>query len=162
VDKVRKKEHGIFLKAGEETLTGTKYLWVKNPKNFTEEEEAEFGMLRNKGLKVGRAWTIKEYFTHFWKYRYPKSARAFFKKWYFWATHSRLLPMIKVARMLKRHLDHMVTYCRFRITNAVAEGLNSKIQVIKSAARGFRNFENYRIAILFYCGKLDMLPHYSP
>ncbi|MBI5181443.1 MAG: transposase, partial [Nitrospirae bacterium] len=43
----------------------------------------------------------------------------------------------------------------------VAEGLNSKIQQIKSAARGFRNFENYRIAILFFCGKLNMYPHKS-
>lgn len=52
----------------------------------------------------------------------------------------------------------MVTYVKHRITNAVAEGLNSKIQALKSAARGFRTFANYRIAILFHCGSLDMLP----
>ena len=34
-------------------------------------------------------------------------------------------------------------------TNAVAEGLNSKIQLIKAGARGFRNFANFRVAILF-------------
>ena len=39
-----------------------------------------------------------------------------------------------------------------------ADGLNSKIQSIKSAARGFRNFENYRTAILFYCGRLALHP----
>ncbi len=54
--------------------------------------------------------------------------------------------------MLKRHLENLLTYLRHRITNAVTEGLNSKIQAIKSAARGFRNFRNYRIRILFFCG----------
>lgn len=44
------------------------------------------------------------------------------------------------------------------ITNAVTEGLNSKIQSLKSAARGFRNFRNYRIRILFFCGKLNLCP----
>lgn len=50
---------------------------------------------------------------------------------------------------------------KHRITNAVAEGLNSKIQQIKSVARGFRKFANFRIAILFFCGKLDMYPQKS-
>jgi transposase len=67
----------------------------------------------------------------------------------------------EVAKKLKRHLDNILTYLKHRITNAVAEGLNSKIQQIKSAARGFRKFENFRIAILFFCGKLDMSPQKS-
>ena len=63
-----------------------------------------------------------------------------------------------VARLLKRHLENLLTYLRHHITNAVTEGLNSKIQSIKSAARGFRNFQNYRIRILFFCGKLNLYP----
>ena len=66
--------------------------------------------------------------------------------------------MIAVARTLKRHLENLLTYLQHRITNAVTEGLNSKIQSIKSAARGFRNFNNYRTRILFFCGKLDLYP----
>ena len=66
--------------------------------------------------------------------------------------------MIAVARMLQRHLENLLTYLKHRITNAVTEGLNSKIQSLKSAARGFRNFQNYRTRILFFCGKLDLHP----
>ena len=66
--------------------------------------------------------------------------------------------MIAVARMLQRHLENLLTYLKHRITNAVTEGLNSKIQSIKSAARGFRNFKNYRTRILFFCGKLNLYP----
>jgi transposase len=63
-----------------------------------------------------------------------------------------------VALMLKRHLDNLLTYMRHPITNAVTEGLNSKIQGLKNNARGFRSFLNYRTRILFHCGKLDLMP----
>ena len=51
-----------------------------------------------------------------------------------------------------------MTYLKHRITNATAEGFNSKIQAVKSATRRFRNFENYRVSILFHCGKLNLYP----
>jgi transposase len=161
VDKVRKVEQRNFLKEGIEDLTGTKYLWLTNPRNWSQKQKAIFQVLKGKRLKVGRAWTMKEMFAGFWKYFYEKAARNFFAKWYWWATHSRLSPMAEVAKKLKRHLENLLTYLKHRITNAVAEGLNSKIQQVKAVARGFRNFENFRIAILFYCGKLDLYPHKS-
>ena len=57
-----------------------------------------------------------------------------------------------------RHLENILTYLRHSITNAVTEGLNSKIQSLKSNARGFRSFQNYRTRILFFCGKLSLQP----
>ena len=69
------------------------------------------------------------------------------------------LPKVKaVAKTLKSHLVNLLTYFQHRITNAVTEGFNSKIQAIKADARGFRRFENYRARILFFCGKLDLMP----
>jgi transposase len=66
--------------------------------------------------------------------------------------------MKKVAKSLKAHLNGLLTYFTHRITNALTEGFNSKIQAIKADARGFRSFENYRTRILFFCGKLDLAP----
>jgi transposase len=59
--------------------------------------------------------------------RLVEAARTFFRRWYHWATHSRLQPMIEKARMLKTHLPNILTYLKHRITNATVEGLNSKI-----------------------------------
>ncbi len=161
VDKVRKAENKSLRKEGLELLKGTKYLWLTNPENWTDQQKGLFKELKDKGLKVGRAWALKEMFLDLWGYKYEKAARNFFKKWHWWATHSRLKPVADIAKMIKGHLDNILTYLKHRITNAVAEGLNSKIQQVKSAARGFRSFENYRIAILFYCGKLNMYPQKS-
>ena len=139
-------------------LTGSKQLWLFNPENLSDDRWIEFETLKDQELKTSRAWAIKEQFRWFWEYRYAGNARKFFKQWYGWATHSRLKPIITVAKMLKRHLDNILTYFRHGITNAMSEGFNSRIQSIKSRARGFRAFENYRTRILFYCGKLDLLP----
>lgn len=158
VDKVRRQEHKELMTESDETLKGAKYLFLKRPENLSEKESERFKELRLDVLKVGRAWSIKEMFSEFWAYTYQGSARKFFDQWYWWATHSRLKPMVQVAKMLKRHLDNILTYLEHRITNAMTEGFNSKIQSIKANARGYRNFENYRIAILFYCGKLQLYP----
>jgi transposase len=158
VDKVRRQEHKELMAAGDETLKGTRQLWLYNPQNFSEDQSSEFTALKDLNLKVGRAWAAKELFTTFWDYQEEEDARKFFKDWFGWISRSRLKPMIDVAQMLKRHLENLLTYLEHQITNAVTEGLNSKIQSIKSAARGFRNFKNYRTRILFFCGKLELYP----
>ncbi len=158
VDKVRRAEHKELTAEGDDTLKGMKYAFLKNPENMNEKEKARFNALRMDTLKAGRAWSIKEMFSEFWTYSYQASAEKFFSRWYWWATHSRLKPVIEVAKMLKRHFENIITYLRHQITNAITEGFNSKIQSIKANARGYRNFANYRIAILFYCGKLSLFP----
>jgi transposase len=62
VDKVRRAKNRSLVKAEDDTLKGTKYLWLINPNNWTEQQEASFSELKDKGLKVGRAWSIKRCF----------------------------------------------------------------------------------------------------
>ncbi len=158
VDQVRRQEHKALKKSGDDRLTGSKQLWLFNPENMSNERWLEFETLKDQELKTSRAWAIKEQFRWLWDYRYAGNARKFFNRWYSWAVRSRLKPIIKVAKMFKRHVENILTYFRHRITNAMSEGFNSRIQSIKSQARGFRAFTNYRTRILFYCGKLDLLP----
>ena len=158
VDQVRRAEHKELLARGDETLTGTRQLWLYNPEHFSPQQVEAFAALKDLHLKVARAWAAKEMFAHFWEYEREGWARRFFKEWFGWVSRSRLQPVIEVAQMLRRHLDNLLTYLKHHITNAVTEGLNSKIQSLKAAARGFRNFENYRTRILFFCGKLNLYP----
>ena len=158
VDKVRRKENKTLTAIGDESLKGTKHLWLANEENVPEWRKAEFNNIRSMNLKTGRAWAIKESLRKFWEYTYPARAEAYFDRWYFWATHSRLDPIVMAAKTIKRHLPNILTYFKHRITNAVAEGLNSKIQMVKEMACGFRSREHYRTAIYFHCGGLDLYP----
>jgi transposase len=158
VDKVRRQEHKSLKKEDDQRLTGTKHLWLFNPENIRDSRKEEFESLKNQELKTARAWAIKENFRWFWSYCYAGHARNFFKDWYSWASRSRLEPITKVAKMIKGRLENVLTYFKHRITNAMSEGYNSRIQAIKANARGFKNFDNYRTRILFFCGKLRLNP----
>lgn len=161
VDKVRRRENRVLRESEDDRLTGTRQLWLYAKKNLSRKRLKEIKQLQADDLKTARAWELKENFRWFWRYVYSTSAEGFFELWHNRVIDSGIKPMIKVAKMLERHLPEILSYFRHRITNATSEGYNSKIQSIKSAARGFRAFENYRTRILFYCGKLDLKPGIS-
>lgn len=158
VDKVRRQEHKYLMDRGDEQLKGTRHLWLANRENVPDWKRQEFNAIRRRNLQTGRAWAIKEALREFWSYKYPRCAEKFFNQWYHWATHSRLTPIIKAAKTLKAHFVNIMTYFKHSITNATAEGLNSKIQMVKEMACGFRNREHYKLAIYFHCGGLDLYP----
>lgn len=158
VDSVRKRENRALRAGDDQSLVGSKYLWLYAEENLPERHRERFAALRDADLKTARAWAIKENLRLLWRYTRPGWALRHWKSWYFWATHSRLTPVIEVARMLKRRLAGILSFFRHRITNAGSESLNSRIQAIRVAARGFRNRENFKTAIYFHCGGLDLYP----
>ena len=121
-------------------------------------EAVGFRKLHELDLKTSRAWHCKEDFQHFWNYLYAGAAERFQKGWRRAVMSRSLEPMKKVARLSDAHWQEMLNHIKNRITNAGSEGLHSRIQASKSAARGFRSFANYRVRILFHCGKLDLKP----
>ena len=158
VDTGRKQAHRALMESGDETLKGSKYLWLYSRENVPAQRCDEFTALRRTELKVGRAWAIKETLRRLWHDIYPAAGWKFWKRWSFWATHSQLEPIRKAAETVRRHIDNIVTYFQHPVTNAMSEGLNSKIQKIKSMACGFRNIEHFKTAIYFHCGGLDLYP----
>jgi len=158
VDKVRRTEHHLLRRQNDTRLTGTKYLWLRRPSELSPEQRRTFRQLVGSDLKIGRAWALKERFRHFWEYTYRGAAHRFFTRWFWRATHSRLKPMTQVAWLIRRHLPNVLTYHRHRITNAGLEAVNATIQWVKKTARGFRNAENFKTAIYFHCGGLDLYP----
>ena len=122
------------------------------------DEKRQFTALKGSQLRTARAWALKQSFMELFKYSYEGPARKHFAWWHAWAVRSRLQPMIKVARMLKRRFENIITYLRHRITNAASESINAKIQWVKYTARGYRNKQNFMNAIYFHAGGLDLDP----
>jgi len=159
LDHVRRKEQRILKQGGDRRLTGTKFLWLTSQvSRFSRGQQRAFARLRASTLKSARAWALKEAIRRLWEFRSIPRARAFFARWYGWACRSRLAPMRYLAKTLRRHLENILTYLTHRITNAVTEGLNAKIQWIKYSSRGFRDRERFKLAIYFHCGGLDLEP----
>jgi transposase len=158
VDTVRKRESRALRAEGDQSLVGSKYLWLYSAENLPERHQERFAVLREIDLKTGRAWAIKENLRLLWSYHRRGWGERHWKHWYYWATHSQLSPVIEVARMLKRRLAGILSFFQHRITTAGSETLNSRIQAIRVAARGFRNREHFKTAIYFHCGGLSLYP----
>ena len=158
VDKVRRQEHKALMAEGYEDLKGSKYDWLYNPENMTRKQKGRFKALRESTLKTARAWAIKELAMSLWHYVSKTWARKGWEQWLSWAVRSRLDPIKEVAKTIKEHLWGILNAIVLKVSNGPAEGLNSRIKMIKFRSRGFRNKERFANAIYFHLGGLDLYP----
>lgn len=158
VDKVRRGEHRELKKQGDNRLSRTRYLWLTGQENLSEQQRERFDEVYKQELETGKAWAYKEMLRDLWHHEYESDAVTYFKDWYNRVIHTKLTPLKKVAKTIRERLPNVVSYCAHRITNAVAEGINSKIMSIKRRVGGYRNRENFKTAIYFYCGGLSLYP----
>jgi transposase len=156
VDKTRRKEAAKLKKVADSSLKHTKYLFLKNKENMTAKQSLRFEEVKSMNLETCKAWVMKENFKEFFNCTTINNGKFFFNSWFHDVQESGLKYMIEVSNMIVRHWNGIISYLRHRITNSLSENINGRIQQIKTIARGFRAFENYRIAILFYLGNLDM------
>ena len=141
-----------------ELLKKTRYLRLYSNENLPDKYREKYETLKESSLKTARAYAIKENLRNLWQCGTENEARSFWKRWYYRASHSRLEPVRKVAGMMKHYLYGILSYFRHHITNAVAEGLNSKIATVQKMAYGYRNKEHLKTAIYFHCGNLKLYP----
>jgi transposase len=150
VDAVRRAEQKSRAE-----LKKSRYLWLRNPRNLSQRQRAQLDSLSAANLKTGRAYRIRLAFQEL--YLQPaKNAEAFLKKWYWWATHSRLPPMIETARMVKRHWNGILRWFHTKIANGIMEAVNSLVQAAKAKARGYRSVRNLKAIIYLIAGKLEL------
>jgi len=135
-------------------LKKSRFLWLKNPENLTPKQEARLQALKRLDLKTARAYQIKLALARFWEIANPAEAMSYLKRWYFWATHSRLKPVIYAARTIKTYWQGIINFLDARVTNGMIEGLNSKIKTAMKRAYGFKHVGYLRTIIYLVAGRL--------
>jgi transposase len=154
VDKCRRRE----VKQ-EEALKRTKYLFLKDKMRLTDEQYFKFEAIKNANYEVSRAWRVKENFRDITFYQTSQRASTLYHMWRQDALRANIKEMNEVIEMFDRHENGIINAITTGANNARAERLNGSIQEIKTIGRGYRNVENFRVAILFFHGNLDMFPH---
>lgn len=135
-------------------LAGHKYLFLKNDDKLkAHEKEAKFRLL-NSYPKLGEGYRLKQMFNDFWDMKDTKEASAYLAYWTDLVEESAIAPFMKAAKTIKAHWSGVINYIGARINNGILEGINSKIQLAKKRARGYRNMDNFINMIYFIAGKL--------
>lgn len=157
IDEVRAEEAGKLKLAGKEpVLKGSRWCWLKRPENLTETQEATLADLVRMNLKTVKSYLLKEDFQNFWEYTYPGAAGRFLDQWCFRTMRSKIEPMKKVAKMLRRHRTLLLNWfhARGEISAGAVEGMNNKVKVTTRKAYGFRSYRAITLALYHNLGKL--------
>ncbi|MCP4976495.1 MAG: ISL3 family transposase [Maribacter sp.] len=150
MDEVRKAE-----RREHQALKGHKYTFLKKNKNLTEQQRiAKYELIEDYPI-LGEAYRLKELFDDFWDFKDPEEATAFLAYWCDLVEEANLVPFRKFANTIKAHWTGVLNYINAKISNGILEGINTKIQLAKRRARGFRNLDNFISMIYFIAGKLD-------
>lgn len=150
VDSVRKKE----VKESEE-LKKTKYWWLKSPAKLTDYQRDKLNdFLRESTLDTAIAYQMKTGFDQLWLV-HPNVVEPVLENWLKNALLSGLKPFEKFVSTVRNNYNGILKSIKTSITNAVSEGINSKIQMAKSRARGYASMDNFKTMIYFLGNSFD-------
>ena len=143
-------------------LKKSKYLFLKNTANLTTIQNIQREQLMDLYPRLGEGYRLKTLFKEYWEMEDPDQAGAFLAYWCDLAMESKIQPFIEAAKTIKAHWSGIINYIKSRLNNGILEGINSKIQLAKKRARGYKNIENFINMIYFICGHLQFdYPQYS-
>jgi transposase len=151
VDEVRRAE----VKERPE-LKKTRYVWLKNRKNLSAEQDASLLALSKFNLKTARAYHMRLAFQDIYAEPNKWWAEYNFDRWCSWARRCRLEPMKKLALTMRAKRDGILRWFHSRIANGLIEGINSLVQAAKAKARGYRSLRNLKAITYLIAGKLDL------
>jgi len=158
LDEVRRAEVAQLRRDGyEPILTKARWCLLKRPENLTDHQEARLKEILQYNLKSVRAHLLRVDFQRFWEYTSPEWATKFLDAWCTRTMRSRIGPMKKIARSLRRHRHLIINRFRARgtISSGVVEGFNGKAKLTTRKAFGFRTPQGIEIALFHVLGRLS-------
>ncbi len=154
IDQVRRREV-----KNNDALINARYALLKNEENLTEKQREKFELIKSANFQVSKAWHIRENFKELFEfYNNEQEAQGLLVNWAQDSFMHGIKEVNNVIMMMLNHVKGVVNALISNLNNAMAERLNGKIQEVKLIGRGYRLFENFRSAILFFHGNLNLYP----
>jgi transposase len=141
IDRVRVDEaHRVRRDtAVRKVIKGARWLLLRNRENVKPEDRVRLQDLLAANRRLAAVYVLKDDLKHVWDYTYPGAATRFFTDWYQRAIRSRIDPLKKFARHLKRRLSGIIAHCRYPLHTSLLEGINNKVKVLKRMGYGYRD-----------------------
>ena len=158
VDEVRRAQ--VRELEGEEAkaVKGTRYVLLKNPWDLSQEEGERLAEVQRNNEPLYRAYLLKETLAAALDYKQPWRAKQALKDWLAWASRSKLAPVVRCARTIRKHFDGIMAYVEHRITNGVVEGINTRLRMIARRAFGFHSAAALVSLLFLCCGGVELDP----
>jgi transposase len=155
---VRISEARELADEGRRDLVGTRQMILYGKENLPKRYKQSFSKLKKSKLKTAIVHAQKEVLRTLWDCTGVREARRHFRQWAKWCRKTAIPRVTKVVNMIESRLDDVISYCKHPISTGPLEGMNSIIMAIRRAGRGYRNAETFGMAIMFFCGGLNLMP----
>jgi len=157
VDEVRRVEWNVLRKAGSadaaKEFKGLRWVLLRNWENLSGRQRGVIRDLERANRRMFRAWQLKEELRDLM--RLPLvAARAALDRWLAWASRSKLVPFVKLARTIRHYRESIEATIEWKLTNGIAQSNNAAIGRIRSAARGFQHPKAFIAMIMLERGGL--------
>jgi len=156
LDEVRKQQWREAGVQERKTLKGLRWLLFRHSSTRTKRHTRTLNALEKGNRRIYRAWRLKDEFEAFWNYKAPWAAERFIKGWMTACLRSRLEPLKRFVTTLRNHYDGVMAFIGTRLTNAVGEGLNRIVKIVKNRASGFRTLDPFSDMIYLTVGDVDI------
>ena len=156
VDEVRKEQWREASVDERKALKGLRWLLYRHSSTRSKRQTRILNQLRKGNRRIHRAWILKDEFEQFWDYKAPWAAERFLKRWTTTALKSRLEPIRNFVKTVREQWHRIIPFIESRLTNAVAEGLNRIIKIVKNRASGFRTLQAFTDMIFLAVGDVDL------
>lgn len=156
VDAVRKEQWRGAGVDERKALKGLRWVLYRHSSTRSRKDTCTLKALERANNRIYRAWRLKDEFEQFWDYKATWAAERFLKNWMTAALRSRLEPMRKFVSTLRQHYDGVIAFIDTRLTNAVAEGINRIVKIVKNRASGFRTLSAFEDIIYLTVGDVDI------
>jgi transposase len=156
VDEVRKEQWRLASGEERKALKGLRWLLYRHSSTRSRKDTETLRALDKANRRIYRAWQLKDEFEQFWEYKAPWAAERFIRQWLTSALRSRLEPMRKFVSTIRTHFDGVLAFVGSRLTNAMAEGLNRIVKIVKNRASGFRTLDAFTDMIFLTVGDVDI------
>jgi len=131
-------------------LKGTRWLLLKNPENLDEDRKELDRLMEalrlNQPLSI--AYYLKEDLRQIWMQPNKRTARRVLRDWLARARASEIPMLVQFADTLEEHQEGVLNYYNYPISTGPLEGTNTKIQLMKRQAYGYRDYEFFKLKIL--------------
>jgi len=159
VDQVRKDQWRDACKKDRKALKGLRWLLYRHSSTRSRKQTRTLKALEKANRRIYRAWRLKDEFEQLWEYKAPWAAKRFLKSWTATAMRSRLEPLKKFVRSVRKHADGILAFVYTHLTNAIAEGINRVVRMVNSRASGYADLQPFADMIFLTVGDLDIPEH---
>ncbi len=142
-------------------LKNTRFPVLKSPHSRTAKDRRVLEEQVRANRQLYRAMLLKDDFMDLYTYRREGWARRFLKGWLRRAMYSKIEPIKKVARMIRNHLDGVLGWVQWRISNGRLEGMNNRIRLLSHRSFGLHSAEALISLVYLCCGGIELKPFHT-